>query len=221
MVSSKSDEYREIAMDRRQRLSAVMILIGAAFGVALLTAGAVYAAISTFSPAAIADDTVRDKDEDYVPEAERVPAEERDWSTSKELEPKLLAAFNKVDQLLEFPDEDSRERARTIVATMGLDPTGAYENGIADQYVLDTWECEWVAYAMAAADAGDREGIIRAGENMIQRIEVPGQREMQPDWGLIAADIQPMIGGDFESVREGWEFQCFSDADGELTSVER
>lgn len=109
-----------------------------------------------------------------LPRDESPVPEEGGWMKSEELELRLPVALAEVDEFLEYPDEESRQRVYRFAETAEFDHYGLFEDGMEYQFVLDHWACEWIRYARDSAFAGDTDGVIRAGTNLMQRIEFPG-----------------------------------------------
>lgn len=143
------------------------------------------------------------------PRDEWAVPDDGNWMKSEQLQDEVIASFVALDGTLTYPNETSKERARNSHFNATYDKYGLFEDGLQDSLVIDVWTCEWAGFARESSIAGDKEGVISAGHQLIGMIDLPGQRAQWENWDQMAeAMIEPLLAGDYESVQEDWEFQC-------------
>lgn len=188
-----------------------LVIVGVALAV---LAGGAFAA----NVAASQQDTSKPQDSESQasePRGEQQLAAEDRWMTGQEMSDSVPAAFAELDAYIEYPNAESRAEIQQMLSRMVSDDKGMYEEGLQYQFVLDNWTCAWAAHARDAADGGDAAEVVRAGEQLMTRLDVPGQRELSPGWEPFSKEfIVPLLSGDYDQVRENWDFQCFRPTSG-------
>jgi len=111
---------------------------------------------------------------------------------------------------LRYPDEFAEKAAVSRLSRLTLGENTVWEAGIAGNIVLDNWECTWLEHANAAQAEGNLEELARAGQEIMTRAEIPGQREeLFPDVDqFLQRVIAPMIAGVWEPAGEHYESFC-------------
>ena len=158
-----------------------------------------------------------------TPRTERPLSAEGNWYLHEETPAAIRASAEKFSDSVVFPNSAESRKIQSELENAEFDPDGLYQEGMADQLYLDTWTCAWAAEARDAAAVGDTDRVRNAGNTLMTRIDLPGQPELNPDWEIMAElAFLPLVEGDYESVSEYWDFQCFESIhDQHLTELPR
>lgn len=111
---------------------------------------------------------------------------------------------------LNYPSGEAKAAALKRLAGLDFGGEVRWESGIEENIVLDNWQCTWLEHAAAAAESNDAKELIRAGEAIKGRADIPGQREEKfPDVDQFIADfIDPLARGDWAPVNEIYKGSC-------------
>lgn len=184
--------------------------VGLAVAVITAFAFSIASGPSGFFSSTVASAADTNSDSSELPPRDEWPVpDDGKWMKSEQLRDEVTASFAAFDGVLTYPSEASKERARNYHFNATYDKNGLFEEGLQNALVIDVWTCEWAGFAREASIAGETAGVISAGRQLIGMIDLPGQRDQWENWEQMAeAMIKPLLVGDYESVKEGWEFQC-------------
>lgn len=172
-------------------------------GVVVLVAAVVIVAQMLGTPP---DDTRTDPAATGEPRHETRPGESDEFLSGAQMPAQLAAGVARLDSL-EYPSDDVKAAALARLGSLDFGGEMVWEAGIEENIVLDNWECTWLEHAAAAAEENDTQELIRAGEAIKKRADVPGQRDERFPGidAYIERVIEPLARGEWLPAKQTYE----------------